>query len=173
MSHEINYLLLVLLVKGATWHQPIISQTSASKPTLPWPSVTSESSSGYGRMTIWWEIWRLVFYNTCLDLFRTTKESLNQNSSVSIFVFDFSIRSVTNHWLSCPTREPVARSSMSPRTMSSSSRQLCTRRQSFCRSFFLVITWWVAILWLMHFKLGSQCPIPISREQGVYILYNT
>ncbi len=56
ISHEINDLLFVFLVKEATWRQLIISQTSVSKPMLPSPSVTSESSSGYGRMTIWWEI---------------------------------------------------------------------------------------------------------------------
>ncbi len=77
---------------------------------------------------------------------------------VSKSVIAFSIRSVTNHWSSCPILEPVAQSSTSRGMMSSSLRQSCTRRQSFCRSFFLDTTWWVAVLWLRHFKGHQLCP---------------
>lgn len=48
---------------------------------------------------------------------------------------------VTSRWSSCPILEPVAQSSISQRTTSSSSRLWCTRRLSSYRNCCLVTTW--------------------------------
>lgn len=111
--------------RAATWHLLIITVTSFSKRTHHLPFDISVSSLE-SNQTISWSVLHVPL-----------------RLGFCILCFCFSSPCAMSLCRSYPTLAPVAVSSTSQMTMSSSLKQSSTRRQSSCRSCFLATTWFV------------------------------
>lgn len=151
----------VFSVKAVTWPRLITTATFALRPTLLLPFVTSGSCLAFGQMTTW----LVPIPDTCCPVCSCSCDGFGYSfsvflrissmffepvplprvSPVSIKPFPLSPWStlcVTSRWSSCLTPEPADLSSMSPATMSSSSRRFSTRRLSSSRNSCQDTSWW-------------------------------